>query len=1090
MARRGIDFNVNTRVNTLGLRKARQAFQALSRTSMVNIKALNRQTRLLRNMNHQFMLTNKLLADTNAKLTGMAAATGRTTRKTKRLTKAKKELRQVSRTQLNIMQRLITVMAVFGGTGYVIRGFKNLVSSGIQFNKTMESAQLGIAALISATGQVVNKQGAMVSMADKFAWAQEKAREQVMLLRKDALNTEATFQELMNVYQLAIAPGISGGLDLGEIRKFSVRISQAATALQMPQRQLAEEVRSILRGNIRLQSTRIAAALNITNQQVKKWREMGTLGDELFKKFSAFGEASKKLRETWLGMVGRVKDAFQQLAGTAGLEFFTVLKDTMKELFHLMVNVTDQGISLNNSLVEGFRQIFNALRDVVVYFKQLASAGSAGELSSGLGRISDALRGIGIMVVDVLFGIKDGLQIVGGIVALVRSWLSAIGKVGISFNDVLRKLVAILVTVTAVNTAMKLFKVLSIGVRSVWRVIAITLKVSKKALALMAALTKTIVLKWGIFLAALYKVAEVINSHVSKELGISADFVTQLTAGFRVMGMLAKKVVKTLTIGFENAFNLLQSGLARANIGWLKLRRIALQAKSYVTNDYKQLEAVTVEIRRAQRKLKEIDDSGPAESIGDIWRNVGGDIGKTINDFWLEYEKSGKDSIGILKDDMKDLAGTAAGAAKATAKTAWGVLSSIFDKLKGKLESKPIKVKLDLESSLPGAADGLPVGADDYQMTDVNISQLMAGTQFQALEEAASKYKNMRDNIKEASEFLEKQRVAQERNLLLLQQQSEMQGYTDLDKRNEAISQLEQTEESQRRLNETKKVEVYLAGEALRKQREQFELLKLQAEGGPFTAMEHGLLTFAQKAGDTFQGISNIISQSLNALAETISTTIVDAFDPTKKVNIKERFARLLQSIAKMAIQTFMKIAMAKAIAGIFGGAAGGAGGTVAKAVTKARGGTIPGRGRPSLGHYFNPQGLAAGGRPTGLHPTDTIPIWAAPGEFMMRVDAVRKYGSDVMAKINAGLVDPAGLRGLAGSVRSAASRGARGLGFAEGGELSSRNVLPAQSGGGVSRAVVVADDDAADKILNGGRGAFLRFLAENRDDINGSLRT
>ena len=31
--------------------------------------------------------------------------------------------------------------------------------------------------------------------------------------------------------------------------------------------------------------------------------------------------------------------------------------------------------------------------------------------------------------------------------------------------------------------------------------------------------------------------------------------------------------------------------------------------------------------------------------------------------------------------------------------------------------------------------------------------------------------------------------------------------------------------------------------------------------------------------------------------------------------------------------------------------------------------------------------------RPRGVDRRDTVPIWAQPGEFMMRVDAVKKYG-------------------------------------------------------------------------------------------------
>ena len=103
-----------------------------------------------------------------------------------------------------------------------------------------------------------------------------------------------------------------------------------------------------------------------------------------------------------------------------------------------------------------------------------------------------------------------------------------------------------------------------------------------------------------------------------------------------------------------------------------------------------------------------------------------------------------------------------------------------------------------------------------------------------------------------------------------------------------------------------------------------------------------------------------------------------------------------------------------------------------------------------------------------------------------MKVDAVRRYGADVMAKINAGLVDPAGLRGLASSVR-ASRRRSSGPGFAAGGKVPQDQQVPVQSGG-VNRSILVANDETADMLLNGGRAAVLRFLAENKDDVNGAL--
>jgi hypothetical protein len=46
-----------------------------------------------------------------------------------------------------------------------------------------------------------------------------------------------------------------------------------------------------------------------------------------------------------------------------------------------------------------------------------------------------------------------------------------------------------------------------------------------------------------------------------------------------------------------------------------------------------------------------------------------------------------------------------------------------------------------------------------------------------------------------------------------------------------------------------------------------------------------------------------------------------------------------------------------------------------------------------------------------GLHPADQTKIWAQPGEYVIRKDAVDHYGPDIMEAINSGAIDPNVLR-------------------------------------------------------------------------------
>ena len=94
------------------------------------------------------------------------------------------------------------------------------------------------------------------------------------------------------------------------------------------------------------------------------------------------------------------------------------------------------------------------------------------------------------------------------------------------------------------------------------------------------------------------------------------------------------------------------------------------------------------------------------------------------------------------------------------------------------------------------------------------------------------------------------------------------------------------------------------------------------------------------------------------------------------------------------------------------------------------------------------------------------------------------------MSKINSGMVDPAGLRGLAGATQAIQTRSSGGPGYAEGGEITPQNAVPVQTGGpGVQRAVLVANEETMDQLVTGGKGALMRFLRDNSDEVKGLLR-
>jgi hypothetical protein len=243
------------------------------------------------------------------------------------------------------------------------------------------------------------------------------------------------------------------------------------------------------------------------------------------------------------------------------------------------------------------------------------------------------------------------------------------------------------------------------------------------------------------------------------------------------------------------------------------------------------------------------------------------------------------------------------------------------------------------------------------------------------------------------------------------------------------------------------------------------------------------------KMADMTEAGLNLMKSAISEFGSFVADTIVDAFDPTNDATFKERFARFLQSLAKQIISTLTQIAVAKLLLNIGVGAAGGT--TVAAEgglVGLADGGEVPDSGRASPNHF----GIKAA-RPKGLDPTDTVPAWLAPGEFVQRASAVARYGADFMSALNQGLLDPGQLRGMAGlsARRSAEVQRARKIrGYADGGLISQQVAASAAAVAESSRAPAVAtaptpafivgNDLAADRMLRGGKSAVFDFFREH----------
>jgi hypothetical protein len=319
-----------------------------------------------------------------------------------------------------LLRQILALEAVFQG----FRAFKAFIETGLEFNKTIETATIGIAALITAEAKMTDNTGQIVEGVDKFRISQVLATEQIQKLRVAGLQTTATTQELVYVFQQAVGVGLRWGLTLDQIRTLSIRMAQAASALGMPMNQLNEEIRSLLSGTINTRNTRIAVALGITNDQIRAAQKAGTLFDTINNKLEAFATAGEATAKSFSGVMSNIREAMENLAGDATKPLFDTLKVTGQQALEEVFDLKNARISDKfHGILDIAQETFGTLGDM------LADAINAG--MSGAQGLSDWMEQNHTELLLILQVVQDIGTEIGLIFGDVVHLGAAFGQVGV-----------------------------------------------------------------------------------------------------------------------------------------------------------------------------------------------------------------------------------------------------------------------------------------------------------------------------------------------------------------------------------------------------------------------------------------------------------------------------------------------------------------------------------------------------------------------------------------------------------------------------------------------------------------------------------
>ena len=319
---------------------------------------------------------------------------------------ARDQASSVIRGVMGSLQGMLGQIAMIAGAAGAGMGLGALVKEGIEFNKTMEDSRSGIASLILANNQLLDSYGNALGPAQALTQAFRIAEGVQADLRKSALTTAASYQELVKGFQTAYGPATAAGItSLSKIKEITVSASQAVAALGLDSRQTSQELRALFTGEQGPDNT-LTRTLGITKAEMDRVRASGEdLGDFLISKLKPFADVASRSMGNFSTVVSNLGDAMDQISGEAFAPLFREIKSLATGLGGTAGSLSGGLGVIGQGLADGLRALGPFLQALAGLGVAAAKAGTT--FLAAFAPIVPALTGL----TNVVTGLVDGLGV-------------------------------------------------------------------------------------------------------------------------------------------------------------------------------------------------------------------------------------------------------------------------------------------------------------------------------------------------------------------------------------------------------------------------------------------------------------------------------------------------------------------------------------------------------------------------------------------------------------------------------------------------------------------------------------------------------
>jgi hypothetical protein len=292
-------------------------------------------------------------------------------------------LRQLNRSTTDFCNGVMRKVAAVAAGFIAFDKIGDFTKSGIEYNRQLENARVGIATIISLNQKVFDSQGRMLEGQQKYNKALEMSTEMVKALDVASVKSPAEFSDLMVGFQTNLGSARRLGLEWQNVMDITVDMSNVLMAMNIPMENLARETTAVLTGE-RLYYSQVARRLQLTREEIKSWGTGAELMANFARRFKEMESAGEAVAGTFEASRAYFKDVVQSLAGNVTTGLFESLKVAMMEVSDAFYEIDEQ---------TGKFKVTPEMQGLVDFGKNMATAFGKGTVSATQS-LMEAMRGV------------------------------------------------------------------------------------------------------------------------------------------------------------------------------------------------------------------------------------------------------------------------------------------------------------------------------------------------------------------------------------------------------------------------------------------------------------------------------------------------------------------------------------------------------------------------------------------------------------------------------------------------------------------------------------------------------------------------